>query len=391
MKTKLATLIVCLLCCFMPFTTLSQKVPGKIADHIPASSKTYIGSPSLCMLPSGEYIASHDYFGPATTEHQQALTAVFRSADRGKTWKKISEIKGQFWSNLFYHNQALYILGTYSHHGNLIVRRSADGGNTWSEPIDRENGLLLEGEYHTAPVPVVFYRGRIWRAIEYASSDTKAWGKRYSAMMISAPENADLLNAATWTATNRLTYDSTFLDGRFGGWLEGNAVIDPKGNLVNVLRVATSEPGRDLVAIVHISEDGRTASFDPFSGFVDFAGGARKFTIRFDDQSHRYWTISNLMTKEFSNLPAGSVRNTLVLKSSPDLRFWTVHKVLLHHPDVKKHGFQYVDWQFDGKDIIFLSRTAFDDKEGGANNYHDANYLTFHRIRNFRRLINQSF
>jgi hypothetical protein len=44
-----------------------------------------------------------------------------------------------------------------------------------------------------------------------------------------------------------------------------------------------------------------------------------------------------------------------------------------------------VDWQFDGRHIIFLSRTAFDDDFGGAHNYHDANYLTFHRIRNFRK------
>jgi hypothetical protein len=186
MKTIPFSLIFCFVYCFSQFTTLSQKVPGVIVDHIPASSKTYIGSPSLCILPGGEYIASHDYFGPATTEHRQAMTAVFRSADKGKSWKKISEIKGQFWSNLFFHNDALYIMGTYRHHGNFIIRRSTDGGNTWSEPTDRENGLLLEGEYHTAPVPVVVYRGRIWRALENASSDTEAWGKRYSAMMISA-------------------------------------------------------------------------------------------------------------------------------------------------------------------------------------------------------------
>ncbi|HLV32087.1 MAG TPA: hypothetical protein VKY57_10995, partial [Chitinispirillaceae bacterium] len=76
-----------------------------------------------------------------------------------------------------------------------------------------------------------------------------------------------------------------------------------------------------------------------------------------------------------------------VIKSSQDLKSWTVHKILLEHPDVKRHGFQYVDWQFNKKDIIFLSRTAFDDEYGGANNYHDANYLTFHRIKNFRKLV----
>jgi hypothetical protein len=44
-----------------------------------------------------------------------------------------------------------------------------------------------------------------------------------------------------------------------------------------------------------------------------------------------------------------------------------------------------VDWQFSGKDILVLSRTAFDDEEGGAHRAHDANFLTFHTIRNFRK------
>jgi hypothetical protein len=93
-----------------------------------------------------------------------------------------------------------------------------------------------------------------------------------------------------------------------------------------------------------------------------------------------------MITPEFVSMAAGSVRNTLILKSSPDLKHWTTRKELLHHPDVLKHGFQYVDWQFDGKDIVFLCRTAFDDGVGGADNYHNANYLTFHRVKNFRKL-----
>ncbi|MEI7420537.1 MAG: sialidase family protein [Prolixibacteraceae bacterium] len=372
------------------FVTLGEaktkKVPGMVVDHLPASSKTFIGSPSIVILPNGDYIASHDFFGPATSEHEQARTAIFNSADKGKSWNKISEIKGQFWSNLFVHEDNLYIMGCWKHHGNMIIRRSLDGGKSWTEPMDSSSGLLREGEFHTAPMPMVYWKGRLCRAFENAKSNTSEWGKRYSAGVISIPEEADLLKASNWTTTNFLPYDSTYLKGKFGGWLEGNAVVAPDGSLVDFLRVATSENGRDLAAIVQISEDGRTASFDPSTGFFDFDGGSRKFSIRYDHLSGRYWTISNRLTKEYNSLPAGSVRNTLILKSSLDLRNWEVTKVLLHAPDVKKHGFQYVDWQFDGKDIIFLSRTAFDDSFGGADNYHNANYLTFHRIKNFRKL-----
>jgi len=383
MINKYFSCILLSVCIIIDGKSQQDKVPGIVVNHIPASAKVYIGSPSICILPDGDFVASHDHFGPGSTEYKQALTAIFKSTDKGKTWKKISEINGQFWSNLFVHNNELYIMGTWKHHGNFIIRRSTDGGLTWSEPADKNRGLLLEGEYHTAPVPVILHNGRLWRAIENARSTTEKWGIRYSAMVISVPADAYLLNAENWRASNYLTYDSIYLNGHFGGWLEGNAVVTPEGNLVDILRVATSENGRDLAAIVEISEDGTAASFDPLTGFMDFDGGARKFTIRYDKLTKRYWTITNKITEEFADLPAGSVRNTLVLKSSADLRNWTIHKVLLKHPDVKKHGFQYVDWQFDGKDIIFLSRTAYDDIFGGANNYHDANYLTFHRIRNY--------
>lgn len=390
MKIQLAVFVLLFTVLFSPAYAKKAKVPGVVVDYIPASTKIFIGSPSIAILPNGDYVASHDFFGPATTEHKQALSAVFRSSDKGKSWKKVAEINGQFWSNLFVHQNALYLMGCWRHYGNIIIRRSPDNGDTWSEPTDSSHGLLREGEYHTAPMPMVIYNGRLCRAFENAKSTTTVWGKRYSAMVLSAPLDANLLASSSWTATNSLPYDSTYLEGKFGGWLEGNVVVTPDGKLIDFLRIETAEKGRDMAAIVKISDDVTTASFDPETGFLDFAGGARKFSIRFDETSKRYWTITNLITKEFASFSAGRIRNTLVLQSSADLRTWTIHKVLLHHPDVLKHGFQYIDWQFDGKNIIFLSRTAYDDDFGGADNFHNANYLTFHRIKNFRNLASKS-
>ena len=100
MKTQLFTILL-LGSCILNLNAQPKRVPGIVVNHIPASTKIYIGSPSICILPNGDYVASHDHFGPGSTEHKQALTAVFRSTDRGKTWNKISEINGQFWSNLF--------------------------------------------------------------------------------------------------------------------------------------------------------------------------------------------------------------------------------------------------------------------------------------------------
>ncbi|MFC6100287.1 sialidase family protein [Olivibacter domesticus] len=366
-----------------------DQVPGVVVTHNPASSGQYIGSPSLAVLPNGDYVASHDFFGPNSSEFVQAITRVFRSSDKGKSWKQVSEIRGAFWSSLFVNRGALYLLGPDRHHGTALIRRSNDGGETWTQPTGKENGLLLAGQYHCAPMPVMEYNGRLWRAIETAHGPILQWGKRYGAMMLSAPVDADLLKASSWTASNSLLYDSTYLNGNFGGWLEGNAVADPDGNIVDILRVDDRSTLDEKAAIVHISADGKHASFDALSGFINFPGGSKKFAIRRDPKNDLYWTLSNAIPDSVKQANQGknpaTIRNTLQLFSSPDLRTWTLRSTVLSHPDVKAHGFQYVDWLFDGNDLIVLSRTAYNDGEGGAHNNHDANYLTFHRIKNFRK------
>ena len=71
--------------------------------------------------------------------------------------------------------------------------------------------------------------------------------------------------------------------------------------------------------------------------------------------------------------------------SSDDMKNWSVACDLLDfsHTDPNEVGFQYVDFEFEGEDIIYLCRTAIN----CAHNFHDANYSTFHRIKNFRELI----
>lgn len=364
-------------------------VPGVVVAYSPASSEQYIGSPSLAVLSNGDFVASHDFFGPKSTEHTSAISRIYRSTNKGKTWQQISEIDGQFWSKLVVHQGTLFLFGTNRHHGNTIIRKSTDGGRTWTNPTDENNGLLKAGEYHCAPVPFLVHEGRLWRAMEDAAGPSKVWGKRYSAFMMSIPLGADPMIAANWTSSNLMRYDSTYLDGHFGGWLEGNAVLGPEGTLWDVLRVDDRSTLEEKAAFIKISADGKMATFDRDADFRPFPGGSKKFTIRYDPKSKQYWTLSNYIPDDVKGANQGknpaSLRNTLALFSSPDLKTWNFHKILLEHPDVTKHGFQYVDWLFSGKDILFLSRTAFDDGVGGAHNNHDANFLTFHKIRNFRK------
>lgn len=361
-------------------------VPGVIIDWVPASTGQYIGSPSLAILPDGQYVASHDLFGPGSSRNK---TVVFSSQDQGQSWKKITEITGQWWSTLFYHRDGLYLMGTSREYGFAVIRKSTDGGKTWTDPTDEKHGLLFgDGKYHTAPVPVLIHKDRIWRAMEDAMGPGK-WGEHFRAFMMSAPVDADLLEARNWTCSNRLGRDPSYLEGLFGGWLEGNAVATPDGKVVDILRADhPSYPER--AAVIEISADGKQAAFDPQTGFIDFPGGAKKFTIRYDDTSARYITLVNYVPEQFRMNQAPATRNTLALASSNDLHHWKVHTILLQHPDVQKHGFQYVDWLFNGDDLAVVSRTAHEDGLGGAHNHHDANYMTFHKVEKFRSLLDQS-
>lgn len=364
----------------------NEDPPGNVVNHISKSTGKYIGSPSICILPNGDYVASHDEFGPRTSEYRSAITHVFSSSDKGLTWKKVSTIDGQFWSNLFYHKSALYIMGTNKHHGNVVIRKSTDGGKTWTIPYDNTQGLILEGEYHTAPVPVLIHNGRIWRAVEYATAKSTKWGLRYSATMLSAPINSDLLNAKKWTRSNHLPFDSTYLNGNFKAWLEGNAVATKEGKVLNMLRVHTPELKDEYCAVVEVGKKGKTINFDK-KNFIKMPGASKKFTIRYDEKSGKYYSLVNYIKEEFRDIQTDRVRNTVALIVSSDLKNWDIASIVLSHPDPIYYAFQYIDWLFEGEDIIFISRTAYNDEEGLARAAHDANFLTFHRIKDFRNLI----
>lgn len=365
-------------------------VPGTVVCHQPVGTQKYIGSPSLVILPNGDYVASHDFFGPQSSEWQQAVTTIYRSRNKGKTWKKISTITGAFWSSLFVNKNELYLIGPDRHHGTVLIRRSKDGGKSWTSPTNRTNGVIATGEFHCAPMTVVEYNGRLWRPMETAHGPILQWGKRYGAMVMSAPIDADLLDLKSWQMSNSLLYDSTYLDGNFGGWLEGNFVVGRNNELWNILRVDDKTTHQEKAAMVKVSEDGKVLSFDPQTGFIPFDGGSKKFVIKYDATTNYYYTLTNSIldkySQKFPNRNPSSFRNVLMLRRSEDLKTWEDVQVILEHDDVINHGFQYVDWLFEGDDIIVLSRTAYFDGKENARNNHDANFLTFHRIERFREL-----
>lgn len=231
------------------------------------------------------------------------------------------------------------------------------------------------------------YKGRIFRAVE-DRNPPKEWGTNLRTLIISAPIDSDLLKASSWTTSNRLR----FKQEEWGGyaWLEGNIVITPDSGLVNILRTDFRPLNKyGKAAIVKVSDSGNKISFDPDNGFINFPGGTKKFTIRYDGVTNKYWSLVNYIPEKyayFHELYPAKIRNTLALISSKDLRNWEINKIILQHPNVKYVGFQYPDWRIAGSDIISVIRTAYPDHKGrNAKNAHDSNYIIFKRIKDFRK------
>ena len=372
--------------------------PGVIIDRSPDFERVYVACPSIAILPDGSYVASHSWFGPGTTND---TTEVFSSSDRGRTWTHLAKVVGQWWSTLFVHRGKLYLLGVNREYGHVVIRRSGDGGRTWTTPQDAHTGRLSEKPgYHGAPMPVLAHDGRLWRAFELSGGlaselavevarhpagsgyNTGVWGDLYirprlqwASLVLSTPEDADLLQASQWRHSEPLFHPESESQ-----WIEGNVLAAPNGRLVNILRTnprtESGSPSRtsSVVTIVDVSPDGSRQSWQPATAVTAFPGGGSKFTVRYDERSRRYWSLPNLQRD-----PA-AYRSQVALASSADLRDWRVDAVVLEHPEPRHHGWQYLDWQFDGEDLIAVSRTAWE----GSKAAHDANYFTFHRVAGFR-------
>ncbi|MBQ3332536.1 MAG: exo-alpha-sialidase [Thermoguttaceae bacterium] len=355
--------------------------PGTVIDASSDFAKLHLGAPSMEILPDGTYVASHDWFEPK----EMKSTVVFESKDQGATWSKIAEIPNQKAAMLFFASGKLWLIGWMYAEGDIannsiVIRRSDDGGHTWSKPTDGKSGLLLsDRRYFCDPAPVLIHNGRVWKEAEAVGpreDSDRNWATGYQPLMMSAPVDSDLLDRDNWTFSNPVAW--THHPG-LGGWLEGNALFDPDDHMLIMMRVDDIDEG-GKAARLNLSDDFKTLSYDPKSGFVAMPGGCKKFVIRFDEVTKKYWSLVNWVHPDDVDAPDKErIRNTLALVCSDDLNNWEVRSIIYRHSDRSK-GFQYVDWRIVGDDLHFVCRLAWD----GAPNCHDSNYLTFDVVKNFR-------
>ncbi|MBR4213020.1 MAG: exo-alpha-sialidase [Bacteroidales bacterium] len=340
----------------------------------------------IALLPDGNLLAA------CTGVKEKEGISMFRSTDHGATWAPFGEYSSavnliENYTNLFVYGNDVYLFGVAADREGFRVSRSSDNGRTWSVPDGSTTGLLLTGKYHTAQVPCIVSGGRIWRACETYNDDDAS----KKPFVISAPVDTDLLDAASWTATNTVTATSYYIGAdRISSMIEGNVVEAPDGSVVNIIR-SNSAASSNYATLLHVSGT-TTLAYDAATDWVSMPGGGKKFTVRYDAQSGLYWSLTNPHTEgSFSHegiyaagLQNSLRRNKLVLISSPDLRNWTERATILSDPDPFFHGFQYADWVVDGNDLAVVVRAAFPEVRGLPVRQHDSNKFIFVKVKDFR-------
>ena len=310
--------------------------------------------------------------------------------------QQVSTVSPAFWATVFWHMGALHLLGTTGQYSDLVVYRSEDRGVTWSRPEDASTGLITQGEaWHRAATPVVRANGRVWTAVETWGG---SWPQSFRSVVLSAPENSDLLDGRSWQMSEPVGYMRTWRQPWFwNGFLEGNFVVAPEGRLMVLLREHTYKGGS--ASVVELSPDGSTGVA---KGSIAFPGGAKKFTVKFDPVSKRYWTLTSYLQSQphvargtlhlpFSSTwyQAKDVRQYQLLMSSEDLLSWTPHKAVVETS--RAESASYSDFVFSGDDLLVVMRCAIVDAEGRRPpNTNASNSIGFKRIRGFRGLANET-
>ena len=277
-----------------------SKVPGVVVSHSPASTEIYPSSPSLVILPDGRYCSTCDESGPGSTERTRGVTRVFVSGDRGQAWDRLPNVKPAFWSTLFVHRDALYLIGsTNSRDSRLFLRKSSDWGQTWSTPTNPENGLLQPGRLiRTNAGNVIVCHGRLWFGSVFDPQGPPGPGSSFRFFVMSAPLKADLLKDSSWTYSTPIVYNPASLQG---GLVEGTITTGPTGWPVTLYRVDDRGP-REKALVARTSQDGKILGFDPLNDIIDFPGGCKKFIVRYDQASKLYWSLTNWVPKRHAGL-----------------------------------------------------------------------------------------
>ena len=401
----------------------------------PSPKTVYCYSPGIARCPNGRLIVTMDRGGrglkklPGVREEPKGVFwrgKAFTSDDGGKTWTHRTDFPFLH-ARPFVAGESLYVLG---HRGNLMVIRSDDWGETWSE-----SATLTENQsWHQAPCNVWYANGCVYLVMERrATNAIRNWAVgELAPVLMRGKIGTDLTKRENWTFASELVFrqivkpadldyfgvpfykvdpiKGATIAPRRGcapmGWLETNVVqivdpnhywFDPKGKTFHLLmRAHTGSTGHAALAKVVENDDGsmttmlETVPSGKKMLWAPMPGGQMKFHVLYDAKTKLYWLLSSQATDSMTRaekLPANrynlpnNERHRLQLHFSKNCIDWCF-ACLVAVGGSAKQGRHYASMVIDDDDLHIASRSG----DEQAKSAHDGNFISFHTVRGFRKL-----
>lgn len=412
----------------------------RVIYRSPQPDKVYTYSPGIEVLETGRLVASIDLGGPGMEDwpepkgiryEQPVQGKVFTSDDGGETWQHRVDFPFMH-ARPFVAGDSIYVLGQA---GDLMVIRSDDEGETWSEPTRLTDGQ----DWTQAPSNVWYANGCVYLVMNLRPYEHSGiWPVSIeSPVLMRGRLHDDLTQRENWELSettpfrdlvhpDQLDYFGVpFFESAYDhsiplspgrkmhpiGWLETNVMqfvdpqhtwYDPAGKTFHLWSRANTG-GTGYAAMAKVVEQGDAPGTGAMkvmletvpSGkkvlFVPFPGGQMKFHVVYDEEMALYWLLSSQSIDSMTRpeaLPSNryglpnNERHRLVLHFSKNMVDWVFAGVVAigGSPDQSRH---YASMDIDGDDLVILSRSG----DETARNAHDGNIITFHRVDDFRELV----
>ena len=381
-----------------------------IIAESPDPAGVYLYTPAIVEGFDGRFITAVDYGGPGTEILDGPKSdfgdykagnqiRVYLSDDRGNTWRDSGTRVPMMHEILFKAGKSLYMIG---HSGRLLITRSDDNGQTWSEP----SVLYNQPRWHQSCGAVDIHNGKVTLVYEKWVSDGHPW-PGVGPVLMQADENADLTLASSWKFSELYNPDNDiaaakpsgmpalpvdFQNGHAApGILETNVVrvydpsnpfYDPEDrSVVLMMRAATGFKDIGVMMRGVENEDGSLSiqklKKDGEDIYYMYIPGANiKFHVCYDEVTRLYWLVHSQIDGRHAE------RRRLGLSFSSDLMTWTFAGLVAMGPS-DNGARHYATMMISGEDMFIVSRSG----DVRAKSAHDNNLTTFHKISNFRKLV----
>lgn len=378
----------------------------------PSPEDVFCYTPSLCHGFGGRIVAGFDLGGPGTERLAGPRSdsgdypcgnqlRLLLSDDGGMSWRECGTRLPMLHAMIFRAGDALYALGQS---GRLVISRSSDNGESWSEPS------VLEGTrmWHQSAGRIDFRHGRVYAVYEQRIPGAPWPG--VSPVLMAAEEGADLCDPASWRFSEPFRAEALFDEmhfrhfaGNTAGVLETNVIrihdpkhmfYDPEDRTVLLMMRAETGLGNIGAVLKGVEGPGGALRIEPLKSpagstlfLLPLPGGQMKFHLDYDPESQLYWMISSPKLDSFQapgtpwGEASGERRRLELFYSRNGLEFRSAG--LVAEGKGKLDSRHYASLLFDGGDLLVFARSG----DSRSKNLHDGNLLTLHRVKNFRSLV----